>query len=199
MNKFLDIIKIFLEKHFLPALTAVVLSGITFFFTPENFPLLLKLEKWLYLFVIFAFYMLVIELVIKIAKFAQQKIERKKEEKEYNDSIAREDEKFLLDTVDSLSIEDRKKLDYFMEHNNEPLITTMRIYESLFLEQFCDINDFEIEKATKVMNPFTLRKNIELKKGSRATRYKLKDDFYNELKYIKKKTGDISRFGSSLK
>ena len=194
MNKFLDIIKVFLEKHFLPALAAVVLSGITFFFTPEDFSFLLKLEKWLYLFVIFAFYMLVIELVIKFIKFVQQKTKLRKEEKEYNDNIAKENEKFLLDTVDSLPIEDRRKLDYFMKHNNEPLITTMRIYESIFLEQFCDVNEFETKEAMKVRNPFTLKKDIELQKGSRAIRYRLKDSIYEELKYLEKKYGKVSRF-----
>lgn len=194
MNKFLEIIKIFLEKHFLPALTAVVLTGIIFFFTPEYFPFFAKLEKWLYLIVIFSFCMLIIEIVIKFVCSIQKKVELLKEEKKYNDDILKKNEEFLLETVDSLSLEDRRKLDYFMNNDNKPLITTMRLHESLFLEQFCNINEFELKESTKVMNPFTLKKDIELKKGSRATRYKLKDEFYEEFKYIKKKNNKISNF-----
>ena len=194
MDKFLEVIKIFLEKHFLPALTAVVLTGVIFFFTPDNFPLLTKLEKWLYLIVVFSFCMLVIEIIIKIVHFMRQKIETSKEEKKYNDENAKKNEKFLLETVDSLSLEDRKKLDYFINNDNKPLIVAMRLRDSLFLEQFCNINEFELKESAKVMDPFSLKKDVELKKGSRATRYRLKDDFYNEFKNIKKKNNKISNF-----
>ena len=57
-EKIVDILKEFLEKHFLPFLSSVVITGIVYFITPNDFTVLTKLEKKFYLLVVFCFSLL---------------------------------------------------------------------------------------------------------------------------------------------
>lgn len=44
-DKIVDILKEFLEKHFLPFLSSVVITGIVYFITPNDFTILTKLRE----------------------------------------------------------------------------------------------------------------------------------------------------------
>lgn len=50
------------------------------------------------------------------------------------------------------------------------------------------------ENNFKSLNPYNLNEEIEFSKGSYVYQFKLKDDVYNNLKFIEKKKGKISKF-----
>lgn len=194
MEKFADIIKLFFEKHFLPTLTSIIGTAIIYYITPDNFSFLVKLGKNFYSIFLFSAFMLIIELGMIIYNKISNKKEMLKLEQKHKKNIETENTNFLFDLVDSLSTEDRKFLDYFLENNNEPIILLGYIYND-FLNGYCDINRFEVkDDSTYENNMVTLKKEYLLDKGTEATRYKLKKDLYDGLILLKKKYGKISRF-----
>ena len=52
-EKVIDVLKIILEKHFIPALCSIVVTAILFYIIPTSNPILLKLGRSFFIFVIF--------------------------------------------------------------------------------------------------------------------------------------------------
>lgn len=118
-----------------------------------------------------------------------------KQKIEYNKMIEKENIENLFDIIDSFSPENRDLLQYFLEHNNKPIIVLGNVYGNELLSYYCNSNEFIVsDNETVLFNYYTLAEETKLKKGTRATRYKLKDEFFNSVKTLYKKYGKISRF-----
>lgn len=196
-EKALDILKIFVEKYIVPSIISAAVAIAVFSITEEDFWLLSKLGKWLYMGLVFLVMMMIILLVSFVWKRVKANIYASEQDREYRDDRARENEKLLLDLVDSLRDDERKKLFYFVDNGNKPLVMAGRFASpDSFLERYCSVNEYIVDKAGVIpVNYFTLKKDSKtLKKGDMATRFKLKEELYDGLVWLKNKRGSISRF-----
>lgn len=195
IEKIVDILKEFIEKHFLPSLLSVVITAIVYYFTPEKFSVVSKLGEKFYIFTIFCLSLLVIELLIKSYYKLLTTIYYSKQKKEHDKIKEHELENHLFEITHSLSPDNLKILEYFLDNKNEPLVLNGAIMGNPVLEYYCDSNDFKVgENDIVPLNPFTLKPDRKLKKGTYATRYRLRDEYYEGFMYIKNKYGKITKF-----
>lgn len=194
-EKLFDTFKLFLERYFISTLVAIIPTAIVMYKTPNDFEMLLKLGQKFYLIVVFVIFFLVIRFIIFIYKIIYNKIYIKNQKKSFGERIENKVVDHLLNMVDSLSPQNKKILDYFLENNNKPLIIKGYLMCNQFLDNYCDRNEYIVsDEHTKSLDPINLEKEKFLIKGSKVTRYRLKDEYYNGLKFIKNKYGKISKF-----
>ena len=74
VEKIVDIVKEFIEKHFLPSLLSVVLTALIYYKTPYDLDAIVKLGKNLYLFSLFCLILFIIEIFIYICKISTYSI-----------------------------------------------------------------------------------------------------------------------------
>lgn len=194
-EKIVSIVKEFLEKHFIPSLLSVVIAVSIFYLTPTNSKVLIKVGEKLFIFTVFCGSLVVIELIIKAYGSIMYKLSARKIEKEQVNREQQQIEDELFDFIHSLSPEDIKILNYFLENENKPLILNGAIYGDIILDNYCYSNEFIVGDDTIIpLNPLTLKPDKKLKKGCHARRYKLRDNLYDNIMILKKKYGKITKF-----
>lgn len=195
-EKIVDILKEFLEKHFLPFLSSVVITGIVYFITPNDFTVLTKLEKNFYLLVVFCFSLLIIEVSIILIRKINNKIYYSKEKKKHDDRIIQENRNYLYDLLDSLSPEEFDLVEYLVNNNNQYITSHMDYVNNKFnFDTMFDSRKYKVKEDEIVsIDPYNINRKCSYKKGAYVNQFKLREDIYENLKYLKKKTGKISRF-----
>ncbi len=195
-EKIVDILKEFLEKHFLPFLSSVVITGIVYFITPNDFTVLTKLEKNFYLLVVFCFSLLIIEVSIILIRKINNKIYYSKEKKKHDDRIIQENRNYLYDLLDSLSPEEFDLVEYLVNNNNQYITSHMDYVNNKFnFDTMFDSRRYKVKEDEIVsIDLYNIDKKCSYKKGAYVNQFKLKEDIYENLKYLKKKTGKISKF-----
>lgn len=202
-EKAIDVLKIILEKHFIPALCSVVPTAIIFYMTPTDNPILLKFGKNFFLFVVFVIFFLIIKFIIYIVDFIKKCINKYKENQYYKkekEKYQREDDEkavnTYLDRLDSLKPHLFDLVEYFVDNNNNPIT----IYGSSFLDNYemyglLDYKQYKIkEESITSVDPYKLEEKCIFKKGDYVTQFKLKDDVYHDLSIIKKRYKKLTRF-----
>ena len=195
-EKIVDILKEFLEKHFLPFLSSVVITGIVYYITPNDFTVLTKLEKNFYLLVVFCFSLLIIEILIILIRKIKNKIYNLKEKKKYDDRIIQENRNYLYDLLDSLSPEEFDLVEYLVNNNNQYITSYMDYVNNRYnFDRMFDSRRYKVKEDEIVsVDLYNINKKCSYKKGAYVNQFKLREDIYEILKYLKKKTGKISRF-----
>lgn len=195
-EKIVDILKEFLEKHFLPFLSSVVITGIVYYITPNDFTVLTKLEKNFYLLVVFCFSLLIIEILIILIRKIKNKIYNSKEKKKHDDRIIQENINYLYDLLDSLSPEEFDLVEYLVNNNNQYITSYMDYVNNKFnFDTMFDSRRYKVKEDEIVsVDLYNINKKCSYKKGTYVNQFKLKEDIYENLKYLKRKTGKISRF-----
>lgn len=195
-EKIVDILKEFLDKHFLPFLSSVVITGIVYFITPNDFIVLTKLEKNFYLLVIFCLSLLIIEASIILIRKINNKIYYSNEKKKHDDRIIQENRNYLYDLLDSLSPEEFDLVEYLVNNNNQYITSHMDYVNNKFnFDTMFDSRSYKVKEDEIVsIDPYNIDKKCSYKKGSYVNQFKLREDIYENLKKLKKKTGKISRF-----
>lgn len=195
-EKIVDILKEFLEGHLLPFLSSVVITGIVWFITPNDFRVLTKLEKDFYLIVVFCFSLLIIEVSIILIRKINRKIYYLNEKKKHYDSITQENRNYLYDLLDSLSPEEFDLVEYLVNNNNQFITSHMDYVNNKYnFDTWFDSRRYIVKEDEIVsIDPYNTDKKCSYKKGSYVNQFKLREDIYKNLKYLKKKTGKISRF-----
>lgn len=195
-EKIVDILKEFLEKHFLPFLSSVVITGIVYYITPNDFTVLTKLEKNFYLLVVFCFSLLIIEVSIILIRKINNKIYYSKEKKKHDDRIIQENRNYLYDLLDSLSPEEFDLVEYLVNNNNQYITSHMDYVNNKYnFDTMFDSRKYKVKEDEIVsIDPYNIDKKCSYKKGSYVNQFKLREDIYENLKYLKKKTGKMSRF-----
>lgn len=202
-EKVIDVLKIILEKHFIPALCSVVPTAIIFYVTPSNNSILLKLGKTFFLFVVFVIFFLIIEFIIYIVDIVKKYINKYNENQYYKKEIEKyqkeDDEKAInlyLDRLDSLKPHLFDLVEYFVDNNNNPIT----IYGSSFLDNYemhglLDYKQYKIkEESITSVDPYKLEEKCIFKKGDYVTQFRLKDNVYHDLSIIKKRYKKLTRF-----
>lgn len=195
IEKIVDILRVFLEKHFLPSLLSVVTTAVAYYFIPDNFDMVNKLGKKFFVFALFCLSLLIIEMLILLYNKMSAHNFCSKQEKEHQKREESKIEETLFEISSSLSSESRKLLEYFLENKNEPIILEGYIYGDRLLEDYCDSIEFKVDNDnTFALNPFNLNEKVALEKGRYVTKYRLKDYFFENFSYLKKKYGKITKF-----
>lgn len=194
-EKVVDILKEFLEKHFMPSLFSVIVASATYYVTPNDMHIVTKFGKSFYLLVIFCTSLFLVECVIALYRKISNHIFYSNQKKKYDRKNEIEMENTLYEISHSISPDNRKILDYFLGNDNKPLILNGFILGNQFLQHYCDHNEFIVENDHIIpMNPMTLKPEEKLTKGMHAEQYRLKDEYYEGFMYLKQKYGKITKF-----
>ena len=196
LEKLIDLLKTFFEKYLFPSLISVIPTALVYYLTPNENDILIKLGKHFYLFVLFVIFFLLIELIIYIAKKILEIHSNIKYKNQEQQKLEQRVINEYQDLLDSQSPEFLELIQYFLNTKNNPIayfdssIPDDYDVEMLFIKKRIKIKEINF----KSLNPHNLNEEIEFSKGSYAYQFKLKDEVYNNLKFIEKKKGKISKF-----
>lgn len=190
-EKVIDVLKIILEKHFIPALCSIVVTAILFYIIPTSNPILLKLGRSFFIFVIFV----VVFLIIKFIIFCFNKVKYDIEKYQYQKNNQKNKIAEYFDLLDSLEPWKYSLIEYLFENENENITTYKGIFEYEFdLHFFINLKEIVLKKSITSVDPRNLNNKHKFQKEDFVVQIKLKEQVYKDLKYIKKKYGKISRF-----
>ena len=196
LDKIVDILKSFLENHFLPSLISIVVMSTIYYITPNGFSVLSKLGKNLYLLTTFCLILFIIEFAIIITKKINAKISYIRSKREYDNRILQENINELYDILDSLNPEELELVEYFVDNNNCCITSNMEyIHNQYNFNLLFDIREYKVKEDEIIsVNPYQLDTTCIYNKGSYVNQFKLKEDIYKCLRNLKHMTGKISRF-----
>lgn len=210
MEKLLDLLKIFEEKHLIPVMASIAVAILFVTFLPNLFDLTNKAGKVLYLILVFCIAFLLIHFGKYICSFFKNKIAKKRKQKKIAEFQQKEEEEhekemmeILWDYVDSLSPQDQCYLMEFLKTNNKP-IEMREIAPNGLLSDSDNVACTE-KKQASALDP---SRKIEFEGDSMCIPngisfmedeppvklYRLKDDFFNLLKCSYEKYHKISHF-----
>lgn len=175
-------LKVFAERHLIPTVLSLLVGTIIFSTTPVDFWLLTKLTKFGYWLFLSGCVFIIIQLLLWLkSKISEVRYHNylKISNNEHSKKEAQQALNELWQFVDGLDQEDRNYLNKFVENNNKPIkIRGCRHYSYGKL--------FTSENLINKQNGYD-------ETGS-YTMYKLKDNFYQFLKYSYETYGKISNF-----
>lgn len=193
--------KIFIEKHLIPTVIAVVAAIVALLILPSDYWMIVKIGKRLF-FVLVAG---IVFLIVKLLGCLHEKSVRRKNNKDINalsnymaEQRAEEKVKELWNEVDNLAPADRNMVKHFVLTGNKPIKIENRIYPyGSFLNSRWTVsteidensNDESFENAS-----IQVIGGHEFFPAGRTKLYKLNDDVYQLLKYSWDKYGKISNF-----
>lgn len=201
MDNFFEIIKILIDKHFIPTITTFVLTISTHLLLLNNNILIVELGNVTYYIFLFCFWFLIIQLFILIfSKFRESLINKRIDTQEQKDCIEKVNEYF-----DSLSEENKNIILTFLKNGNKPMIDYGRGYISDITNL---LNNSNLFNSTNYAGSFTsinkeyywISPDLErsINSGSifpcRLVQYKIKDDIYQLLIYLYKKYHKLGNF-----
>lgn len=182
MEKAIELLKVFLEKHLFPTIIGFVGAIAIYILTPDSNRVLIKLGIILYVVFFWASLFLFVELVIFLYCSIRSLIEKRNTAKQSSEieeeRVKKEKEKnleLLWNSVDELTPNLRKCIKELLENNNTAL--SLGYLEHLDPLGRCFFNETNITDH-----------------GQKRTMIKLKSNRYEELKNSYEKYGRISHF-----
>ena len=174
-------LKIFLEKHFIPTIIALVSAVMIYYFTPDTNEVLMKLGKDWYVLLTAGVVFLIITAFVKIILVIRENINHHKlikwnqlEGKKQSEQNLRR----LWDQVDALSVDDREIINQFLDSGNSPIERGAGFYCSY---------------ETLLGSHWVKSRDVKKQTGY-CKQYILDDQVYQALKYSKEKYGRIGNF-----
>lgn len=197
LENLVSILKQFFEKYFIPSLSALLITIIIKYITPADFNILVKLGITWFLLGIFLSVFLLILFIIYICKIIFSKISNTKYEENKNKEKLEKSIKMMKSYMDKLSPKSRNMVKYFIENDNKPLAYHgLTYYYDMNNDGFL-INilstDYIVQDSNKLFKTFDLS-NVSFSKGTRIKLYRLPEEDYNLLKYMKENNIEISNF-----
>jgi len=196
IEKILDILGKILDLYFIPSIVALAAAIGVYALTNSDFWLLNKLGREFYIALIF----LILLIIILFAKWVGVKVKRWFEKIATQWDDEKKEDEFFFQLMDQLDPKDQKKVRFFLDNENKPLILIGNAqqyrYTNGFLLRCCDMQDFIAEDDTEVpiceYDLSTMKSDFS--EGYAGVRVKLKDDYYAGFRRVKDRTGKISRF-----
>lgn len=207
VQELLGLLKLFLEKHFIPSIIAIVAAFSTYLATSPESWLLQKLGENKFWVFSFCLWLLTIEFIIFLAMKIRKSYISYKDENYYRNRQQEENKEAWNDTleniwtvVDEMSPRDYELLLEFVTNGNQPHITAGRVCGQGLL------NDLNWVHKTLYQQPQEVAvSNDEILSNSSnfipshtympvGYQYKLKDNIYKILKYSLDNHGRISHF-----
>lgn len=195
-------IKSFMEKDLIPFMISLAAGIVAVIFLPEDNWMIEKVGAvWIGI-LAFAACFLLVKLIVSIAKGiksltikgANKKYRKKQDQKEEKETLAK-----LWGTVDAMTPGDRQTLQLFLDNGNSPLEESGSCFHSCesvlwscWIASTKVPYEFEGQERQPSVNSNGIPNFYFINQGK--TRYKLKDDIYQLLKYSKEKYGRISNF-----
>lgn len=208
MDKFADVIKLFIEKHLIPSVISITGAIITLLIMPEDNWIIVKIGRLSVGILAFCICFLVIQLMIKIVKGIKKGISNVNEFNDrlkQNESENQETINQLNEFVDQLTPEDKNILITFIKNGNKILIAYDRMgfggFNSLLDNSNImniaiyngDISDIDTTR-------YWITSDLEqmLNQGMRPVggfkQYKIKDGFFHNFELVYKTTGKLGNF-----
>lgn len=205
MEKFLDLLKVFFEKHLIPSILSIIVAIFSIAMTKEDATLLTRLGKPLYGVLFFCITFIIIEFSIWLSQIIKKAINNANEsawlEKE-NKSKMNEVLDNLWTIVDRMSVQDQEQLMNFIKNENTPICVKGEYGGNcLFTSDhvISTVVPYKAERYVLDADGVFGEKGSKLKISgfpvSIPTRqYKLKENFYQLIKYSYENYGRISHF-----
>ena len=206
MEKLADVLKLFLEKYFVPTLISVAASIFIVAKIPNILQIAEKTNEMLYFILIFCLVLLIVLLISKVYKTIRSKLEHLKAKEQHQRFMETENRK-VLETlwtfVDKLSITDKQALFNFLRTNNTPIeSSTIYFGDSIFNNSniMCETIVEFIQEEPCHSTPSPKKRGLVYVPIEQpivpipVKRYRLKDEFFSILKYSYKKYKRISHF-----
>lgn len=189
MEKFVDLLKIMIEKYLVQTVASIAAAIFGVAFLPNLFEMSDDVGKTSYGVLIFCTTFLLIQCIKHIYASTKNHVE-KKQKKRLDDELSekkakiREKERLekLWDYVDSLSSKDKQYLVEFLKTGNKPILAIPNRFRDGLLN-----NNKYVARTERYQNP-TIAYSEE------AKLYRLRDDFFEQLRYSYDKYGRISHF-----
>ena len=208
MDKFADVIKIFIEKHLIPSVISIAGAIITLLMLPEDNWVVVKIGKMSVGILAFCICFLIIQFVAIIINGIKKAISNVNEfnyRMKQNEIENREAINQINDFVDQLTPEDKEILITFIKNGNKTLIAYDRMgFGSLnsLLDNTNimnitiyngDISDIDTARywITSDLKQ-TLSQGMKLVGGFKQ--YKIKDSYFHDFELVYKTTGKLGNF-----
>ena len=208
MDKFADVIKLFIEKHLIPTVISLTGAITTLLIVPEDNWIIVKIGRLSLGVLAFCVCFLVIQLMIKIVKGIKKGISNVNEVNyrlKQNELKNQEAINQLNEFVDQLTPEDKNILITFIKNGNKILIA----YDRMGFGGFNSLLD-----NSNIMNIAIYNGNISdidttrywitsdleqmLHQGMRPVggfkQYKIKDGYFHDFELVYKTTGKLGNF-----
>lgn len=211
-EKILDLLKIVLDKYFIPAIIAVPATIFLYVIVPDTNFMQAKVGKSVFVIFIFTSIFLLILFAIWVKRYIESKIARRKEvaenerqveeQKKHNEILKRNKEKEILEDlwarVDALGNNERMLIDGLLKNGNRP-IGVYLTYDMRRLSFFVNVTPMKNGDKCKVLidgnfHDITMQYEPYDNPYDGYSKCKLREEIYARLKESKEKYNKISHF-----
>lgn len=206
MEKIAELLKIFLEKHLIPALISVAGAMIIILFLPADNWMITKLGNTLFVILAFCCIFLVVQILIRVGNQIKLLNERNSENRYYEKQRIQSNQEAIQtinDFVDELSPNDKKLLLTFVMNDNKILVANeaYHSFDSL-LENTNVMNRSRFAGDIKHIDENIYWMEHSLKEiysqgmlpVQGLWQYKIKDSLFHDLKLVYKQHGKLGNF-----
>jgi len=206
MEKIAELLKIFLEKHLIPALISVAGAMIIILFLPADNWMITKLGNTLFVILAFCCIFLVVQILIRVGNQIKLLNERNSENRYYEKQRIQSNQEAIQtinDFVDELSPNDKKLLLTFVMNDNKILVANeaYHSFDSL-LENTNVMNRSRFAGDIKHIDENIYWMEHSLKEiysqgmlpVQGLWQYKIKDSLFHDLKLVYKQQGKLGNF-----
>lgn len=197
MEKLIDLLKPLIEKYLFTTIISVVLAILGVVLFPDVLNLKEQVGQFFYGLLLFCICFLAVSLIKYIYLNIKHASYQKKSDKQHYRELEAEQLEVLWGYVDSLSPLDKKYLFDFLKNKNKPI----KVGIQLFTVGLLSDNRVVVSTDKVISSESVINTDIDVKytynnhgKFKSYKLIKLREDFYNLLKYSYDKYGKISHF-----
>lgn len=206
MEKFAEVLKIFIEKQLLPSVISLAGAITTILFIPDDSWMLLKLGNILFGILVFCVYFLCIQIWLSIVHAIKRAWENASENNYRTNQRKKENQEAIMrihEFVDGLTSEDKKLLVTFVKNGNKILIALDRAsydYSLLNDTNIMNVSEYSGRIHNIDSQHYWMAAEVEdiFNRGGRPVsglrQYKLKSEVFHDFELVYKTEGKLGNF-----